>query len=846
MPLPPGDKLGPYEIIAPIGTGGMGEVYRARDSRLDRNVAIKVSHENFSDRFEREARLIAALNHPNICHLYDVGPNYLVMELIDGAPLSGPLPLATVFEYARQIAAALGTAHERGIVHRDLKPANILVTPGGVVKVLDFGLAKNSETAAADPANSPTMTMSPTQAGMIVGTAAYMAPEQARGKPVDKRADIWAFGCVVYFMLTGEAPFPGETITDILAAVVKSEPDLSRVPPKTKRLLERCLEKDPGKRLRDVGDYSDLLVESTPAETPTARKGVPWPIAAVAGIVALALAVWAFSRPAPLPPVTRFEIHAPPGSFLPRGVPAPSPDGRMLAYTVQGSDGVRRIHIRRLDSTESRALPGTEDASHPFWSPDGQSLAFVAGSDLKRVDLVGGAPHILGTTFAPWQGTWGSGGILYAALDGNTGIISAEGGPARAAVAPDARKGEVSTGFPHFLSDGQRFLIRILRSDGSSQIELASVGSAERKTILSRADAPVVARASNGRTYFLYRENGALLVQEFEEKAAVLRGRPFRLVDQVGSLARRQSLPTAAASADVLAYQTESHDYDSRFRSAWYDRSGTMLQQLAPGSGGGLNLALSPDGRRAAFDRGSETGEDIWVLNTADGSSTRLTFAKGQTYTNPAWSPDGKRIAFASPNSIYIKDANGTGPEQPVGSTTGQEPHSWPRDAGPMLTVARNRLYLLSMETKQSVPIGPEGGTSVPDAKLSPDGRYFAFSSGESGRSEVYIQAVPPANGKWQISSGGGAQPRWRKDGKELFFVSMDRKLMAVDIQAGTGAAAGAPHILFPLTTRMVARESYDVAPDGQRFLISSAVSSENSDAPITVVLNWWAAIKGN
>jgi serine/threonine protein kinase len=299
MPLATGDRLGPYEILARIGAGGMGEVYRARDSRLGRDVAIKVSHENFPDRFEREARSIAALNHPNICHVYDVGPNYLVMELIDGAPLAGPLPLETVLEYARQIAAALGAAHERGIVHRDLKPANILITPGGVVKVLDFGLAKNSEAPNADPANSPTMTMSPTQAGMIVGTAAYMAPEQARGKPVDKRADIWAFGCVLYFMLTGETPFPGETITDILAAVVKTDPDLSHVPSKTKRLLQRCLEKDLGKRLRDIGDYADLLIESTPAEAPATRNPLPWTITAAASIAALSLAAWVFSRPAP-------------------------------------------------------------------------------------------------------------------------------------------------------------------------------------------------------------------------------------------------------------------------------------------------------------------------------------------------------------------------------------------------------------------------------------------------------------------------------------------------------------------------------------------------------------------
>jgi serine/threonine protein kinase len=642
MPLAVGTLLGPYEIIAPIGAGGMGDVYRAHDTRLGRDVAIKVSTEQFSERFEREARSIAALNHPNICHLYDVGPNYLVMELIDGAPLNGPQPLKTVLEYARQIAAALETAHERGIVHRDLKPANILITAGGVVKVLDFGLAKNSEAPAADPSNSPTMTMSSTRAGMIVGTAAYMAPEQARGKPVDKRADIWAFGCVVYFLLTGESPFPGETITDILAAVVKTEPDLSRVPVETRRLLQRCLEKDSGKRLRDIGDYAELLFEpkqvfeSAPSEA-ARHSGVAWAIAALATIAAVSLAAWVLLRSTPPPQVTRFQIHAPPGSSLPLGVPAPSPDGRVLAYTVQGPDGVTRIHIRRLDSTESKALPGTEDGSHPFWSPDGQSLAFVAGSDLKRIDLAGGSPRTLTTTYAPWQGSWGKGGILYAAGP-FTGLTSAEGGPAKPAVTAVATKGELAAGFPAFLSDGKRFLIQVSRTEGASQIDLASLESAERKTILPAASgAPVLANASNGKSYVLYLNDATLMGQEFDEKAGAVRGSPFLLVDQVGAIARRQGLPTAGASADVLAYQTGTNDI--LFQSAWYDRSGKLLKQMPPGSGG-QNLALSPDGRFAAFDAQAGTGRDIWVLNLADGSSTRLTFGyKGRFYSDPAWTP---------------------------------------------------------------------------------------------------------------------------------------------------------------------------------------------------------------
>jgi serine/threonine protein kinase len=399
MPLSAGERLGPYEILAPIGAGGMGEVYRAKDTRLNREVAIKISHENFSERFEREAKSIAALNHPNICHLYDVGPNFLVMELIDGERLRGPLPLDTALDYARQIAEALEAAHERGIIHRDLKPANILITSGGVVKVLDFGLAKNAEAPASSPENSPTLTISPTRAGMILGTAAYMAPEQARGKSVDKRADIWAFGVVLYEMATGKRLFEGETVSDILAGVLKSEPDFSSVPPQVRRLLGSCLQKDARQRLHDIGDWK-LLLDDAPAQLAApASKERRWLWPAIAGALALALVaaeVYQLQRPAPAEPVSmRFQIPPPENAqFGPQM--ALSPDGRLLAFTaISASDGVGSIWVRPFDASQSRPLRLARTGMPFFWSPDSRFIAYSGNGKLTKIDVSGGPPQVL-------------------------------------------------------------------------------------------------------------------------------------------------------------------------------------------------------------------------------------------------------------------------------------------------------------------------------------------------------------------------------------------------------------------------------------------------------------------
>jgi Tol biopolymer transport system component/predicted Ser/Thr protein kinase len=855
----PGEKLGPYDILAPIGAGGMGEVYRARDPRLNRDVAIKTSREQFNDRFQREARAVAALNHPNICHLYDVGPNYLVMELVEGETLAerikrGALPLDEALQAARQIADALEAAHEKGIVHRDLKPANIKITPEGTVKVLDFGLARVASPESSDPHESPTTLGSPTIVGTILGTAAYMAPEQARGKAVDKRADIWAFGVVMYEMVTGKQLFAGETVSDVLAGVLKQEPDLSVVPEQVRRLIADCLEKDPRKRLRDIGDYSRLIESGTevPPQTevrPTSRWKAASAVLAVLTVAAVSFAAWMWRRPAPLPEVTRFQIDAPPGSALPLGTPAPSPDGRMLAYTVRGPDGITRIHVRPMDSTESRVLPGTENAVHPFWSPDGRSLAFAASGELKRIDLAGGSARSLVGINGPWHGSWSQAGVIaFTAAEGSS-QISAEGGVSTPAVKLDDKKGESGSGFPFFLSDNKQFLLEVSHADGSRDVELGSLGSMARKLVLPGVfSAPILAPAGNGKTYLLYLRDTSLMAQEFDENSGAVRGSPFLLVDAIGRVANPAIRPAVGVSSSgVLAYQTGEEA--EAFRLDWLDRSGKALSGLPPAAGG-RHPNLSPDGRMAAVEKTSNTGSDIWIVDLARGSSTRFTFASdGKSYTYPIWSPDGKRVAYRLVGGgIYVRDADGAGVEQEL-SKSAARPLSWSADGRQILVLARanpaqpNRLFLLPVSGRQTpIPIGPPG-VLTDYAGISPDGNYFAFSSGESGRGEVYVEAMPPKTGKWQISINGGQEARWRKDGKELFFVSPDRKMMAVDIQTGQGVVtAGVPHPLFQVPNGANGFD-YDISPDGRRFLISTP-SANAANAPITVVLNWWAGLK--
>ncbi len=861
MPLQSGDKLGPYEILAPLGAGGMGEVFKARDTRLGRDVAIKVSNEKFSDRFEREARSIAALNHPNVCQLYDIGPDYLVMELIDGQPPRGPLPQETVLDYARQIADALDAAHEKGIVHRDLKPANLKITPAGTVKVLDFGLAKIAEAPAVDPENSPTITVSPTQVGMIVGTAAYMSPEQARGKPVDRRADIWAFGVIVYELLTGKTLFHGETTTDILAAVVKQGPDFDRIPVNLRRLLRSCLEKNPKQRLQSIADWR-LLLDGT-AEKPATRKS---PIAAwgssIALLIALAgLAFLHFREKPPASEVVRFQIPAP-GGYAASGAWL-SPDGRKAAFYTERASGRPTLWVHSLDSLESRQMQGLAGvAEGAFWSPDSRFIgfAFQVGKVMK-MDVTGGPPEtICDLPFGGWSGgAWSRNGTILFSAGKGLMRVSDTGG------APSVLLAEAHTASPSFLPDGVHFVFqRSWDVPKNSGIYLGSLDwNAEQQTarrlIASQSNVVYAPSPDPAFGYLLFVRDSELLAQPFDARKLELTAEPVPIAQNI---AMAGPLQFSAAANGVLAYHPGTSTASNIFtmsRLAWFDRTGKALGTA--GEPGVYNtLALSPDGARLAGDhteRGPEgQNTDIWLYDFSAGTPTRFTFNPGTDWM-PAWSPDGKEIAWSSSrddgSNLYKKPSNGADKDELLlKSTERKAANDWSRDGRFLLYSSLGKgsdLWVLPMTGEDRKPrIYLQTEFQESQARFSPDSRWVAYTSNESGVNEVYVRPFPDASaGKWMVSKGGGNQPHWRRDGKELFYISADSKMMSVDVSTGAGFKSAVPKTLFPAPVMGGASATnttrYDVSPDGKRFLINT-VGDAGSSLAITVVLNWQAALK--
>ncbi len=873
MPLAPGTTLGPYEILGPVGAGGMGEVYRARDTRLDRIVAVKVSKEQFSERFEREARAVAALNHPNICHLYDVGPNYLVMEFVEGHALRGPLPVETALDYARQIADALEAAHEKGIVHRDLKPGNVLITPQGVVKVLDFGLAKTGGVAGDRGADSPTFTMSPTQAGMILGTAAYMSPEQARGKEVDKRADIWAFGVVLYEMLTGKQLFAGETVSDMLAAVLREEPDWQSVPAKVQPLLRRCLEKDPKKRLRDIGDAAAWLDVATPASEQLPPEQSPalwnWMAYGVAATFAIAFAVVSFlhfrEKPPAMPDLVRFQVTMPEKVMLTAsGAFELSPDGKHLAFSAIGPEGRAGVWIHDMDSAGSRRLPDADTgplAPPFFWSPDSRFVVFSgSGTKLRKADISNGnAESICDLPAAPIGGSWSPDGvIIFGNNRGGMWRVPAAGGTATPLTVLDGSRNEHSHELPTFLPDGRHFLY--FRSSGTPENAGVYLGSLDAKPdqqglkqiVATRVGAKYVPATATLPAQLFFLREGRLLAQPFDDRRMELVGEATPVAEHVGTIFNTGYF--AVSASGVLVYRTGSGDL-SQF--SWVDRQGVVgaaVTEAGPYAG----LALGPDGTRAAVVRSDVANAgvlDLWLVDLARASSTRFTFGPGRS-SDPVWSPDGKQIAFSASRGgaqdLYVKPSDGSKEEQLLlKSTHDKFPTSWSRDGRFLLyssfeSNSKSDIWVLPLEGSRKPFPFLETPAIERDAVFSPDGRWIAYSSEETGRNEVFVRAFSPdagpasGGGKWMISRDGGRFPRWRPDGKELFYSKAPQGAMSVAVTYNPVFQAGPPQDAFPKVPGTVPP---DFSPDGKRALAAVPVQND-SLAQFSVLLNWQSALK--
>ena len=888
MPLEPHRSLAHYRLIEKIGQGGMGVVWTAEDTRLGRQVAVKLlSPELAADaerlaRFDREARLLASLNHPNIGALYAIeeaeGERFLVLELIPGGTLAeridrGPLPAGEALGIARQTATALAAAHAAGVLHRDLKPANVKVTPDGTVKVLDFGLAKGFLPGArptSDPSMSPTITTLGTQAGVILGTAAYMSPEQARGRSVDRRADIWGLGCILYEMLAGRRPFGGETVSDTLASVLKEEPDWSAlpvaVPPAARRLLRRLLAKDPARRVHDVADaildLDEALgehaagpgtgVAAAPA-APRRRALLPWALLVVACAAAAWNARFALRPAAPtaLPSVTASILPPPGAGFdLDQGL-ALSPEGLRLVGVIRGADGVRRLWLRPLDRGAGETLAGTDGATAPFWSPDGRKIAFFAAGNLRRIELESGVVESIAPCGGrPSGGTWSAAGEILFGHGGSSGdpILRVPAGGGTPVPASQLQQPAHAHQWPWFLPDGRHFLYMVRDYGGEErlgEIQLGSLDGGPPRALFSANSNAVYAAPG----FMVWWHDGNLRAQRFDAEHLEPEGDPFVLAAGARFDPRNGYAAFTLSASGGLAYQEEAGRAGNEL--AWLDRDGRDLGILGA-TASYYVPTLSPDGSRVATDISDDTNRgDIWLLEVGRGAGTRFT-SWAEDDSAPVWSPAGDQIAFFSSHggghaAIYARPVRGADEPRllvrdPDAELTATD---WSRDGLLLIdrTVGGNTDIWVHSLRDQSLRPFQAGRFDEVAGTFSPDGRLVAFTSDETGRDEVYLATFPEAGEKWRVSTGGGSQPVWRRDGSELYYLSPDSRLMAVPVESGaTGGPAvtiGAPRPLFSVDLKEHRHAQFDTI-DGRRFLVNRNVST-GAARPLTLVLHPFA-----
>ena len=894
MPLSAGDKLGPYEILAPIGAGGMGEVYKARDTRLDRTVAVKVlpdhiaQREDLRARFEREARAVASLNHPHICSLFDIGPGYMVMELIEGETLAdriakGALPLDQALKYAAQIADALDRAHRAGVTHRDVKPQNIMLTRDGV-KVLDFGLAKS---AASKPGpTEATLTKVLTTEGTVMGTPQYMAPELFEGKEADARADIWAFGAVLYEMVTGQKAFQGKSYSSLVGAILSADPVPMAVPPFTpswlERLVRRCLAKDPEERYFSMHDVVlDLRTPPPEAvETAPSPSRLGW---MAAGALALALVAagagwYNATRPAPLRPLMRLNAEIAPDAPLARvaigtgtggSMLALSPDGARLALTLRGADGKVRLHTRLLHQSQVTPLAGTENAYSPFFSPAGDWIGFFADGKLRKIAVEGGAAVTLCDAPRGYGGSWADDGSIIAALDRTSGLSRVPSAGGTPVLVTKLNVGELTHRWPQVLPGSQAVLFTVAAQTGGSyddaNIEVISLKTGERKTMQREGfSARYLADStgSNGTGHLVYLRQNTLFAVPFHPAGLALIGSPTPVLEDVSS--------SIVAGGDFAFAPDGTFVYLSGKAStaetsiSWVGSLGKTQPLHAP-PGVYRFPRFSPDGKRLAFSMRSANGADVWVKDLDRDAPSRMSFLPGAN-SNPVWTPDGKNIVFRSQNpaapGFYRIHSDGSGEAKRLTVGKLQEtPCSFTPD-GKRLAISLQNGGSFDIST-MPVEAGPEPGAlgvQLGKAELfagtpfdevspafSPDGRWLAYASNDSGTPEVYVRPFPGPGGRWQVSAGGGRTPVWSRDGRELLFQAPDGRVMAVGYTARGGSfSPGKARVWTETRLRNAGNiPNYDLAPDGKRLAaIVADDASEKLPTHLTFLLNFFDELR--